>query len=180
MKILGDVSNGIIRKITWASYGSLPSSWFFACELANNTSTFHVGSDIPPALHQFIVKIRPFPHLHSALRVQLGNNGSFIVWSKTSWACYGVPKALEIELCQMSWTHMRSATVTKGSFRSELKQVTWHGDGSYYVRSQVGGHWNFESATTLQAWNGFWCRKPTVKELSELVVGASNQIPNNH
>lgn len=172
MKILGGVSNGTIRKITWASYGGLPGSWFFACELTNNTHTFHIGSDIPPAVHYFIERIKPFPRLYSALRVQLGDNDSFIVWCKASWACYGIPKSLEAELCRMSWTHMRSATVTKGSSRTELKQVTWHGDGSYYVKSQEGGYWNFESAITLQAWNRLWCRKPTFEELSELVVGA--------
>lgn len=172
MKVLGDISNGTTKTITWASYGSWPDSWFFAYQLEDGTRTFSVGADIPLALQLFLEKIKPVVHLCSALRVQLGNNDSFIAWSGTSWACHGVPKALEAELSQMSWTHMRCATVTKGSLKSNLKQIAWHGDGSYFVESQEGYYWNFESSVARQAWSRLWVRKPTHSELSELVVSA--------
>lgn len=170
MKVLGDISNGDIRKITWASYGSHPDSWFFAYELRSGLSTFCVGSAIPAALRQFIDKISHIAYLCSTLRVQLGDNDSFVAWTKTSWACCGIPKALEAELCQLSWTHMRSATLTRGSFKDMVSQIVWHGDGSYYVASRERHDWNFASGITCQAWNELWRRPPTPKELSELVV----------
>jgi methylenetetrahydrofolate dehydrogenase (NADP+)/methenyltetrahydrofolate cyclohydrolase/formyltetrahydrofolate synthetase len=180
MKILGDVSNGIIWKIIWASYGSHIDSWYFAYKLANGTSTFRFGSAIPAVLRQFIDKVSLMPDLCSALRVQLGDNNSFVAWAKTTWACHGIPEALEAELCRMSLAHTRSNTVTRGSFEGTLSQVMWHSDGSYYVKGQVEDFWNFESSTTLQAWNQLWRGRPDPKELAELAVSTQNHLVSQH
>ncbi|KAF9697563.1 hypothetical protein EKO04_004183 [Ascochyta lentis] len=172
LKVLHDLSDARVRKVTWASYGSHAESWFFVYEMVDGTSTFRVGAAIPPALDQFIQKIKLIPHLLSALRVQLGDSNSFVAWSKTWWACHGIPKALEAELCQMSWTHMMTAAATRGSLQNELKQVAWHNDGSYYIESEQGHDWHFKSDTTQQAWDMLWRGRATPKELSELVVVA--------
>ncbi|KAJ4337780.1 hypothetical protein N0V95_008238 [Ascochyta clinopodiicola] len=172
LEVLADLSTERIKRVTWASYGSHPDSWFFAYEMVDGTCTFRVGTAIPPALDQFIEKIKPTPHLCTTLRVQLGDRDSFIAWSKTSWACHGIPTSLEAELCTMSWTHIKSGTVTRGSLLSELKQVAWHSDGSFYVESQKGRDWKFESDIMQQAFNRLWHGSPTSEELSELVLVA--------
>lgn len=163
----------LIKKVTWASYGSHSDSWFFAFEMLDGTSTFQVGASIPPALQQFIDRIRPVDDLCSFLRVQLGKNNSFVAWAKTSWACYGVPAALEAELCQLSAVHMRSTTITRGSLKGTLIQVAWHSDGTYFIEGQQGYFWHFESSVTHSAWVKLWSGKtaaPSLTELSELVV----------
>ena len=146
--------------------------------MADGASTFRVGAGIPSALRQFIDRISPVPDLCWALRVQLGNNDSFVAWAKTLWACYGVPKALEVELCQLSGSYMRPAAVTKGSLKGTLSQITWHEDGSYYVEGGEGRFWHFESSITRQAWAKLWSGKNATlspEELSELVVSAPSQ-----
>ncbi|KZM27371.1 uncharacterized protein EKO05_0010475 [Ascochyta rabiei] len=172
VEVLADLTTKRIKRVAWASYGSHTNSWFFAYEMVDGTCTFRVGAAVPPALDPFIEEIKPTPPLLTTLRVQLGDNNSFIAWSKTSWACHGIPAALEAELCQMSWTHMRSDTITRGLLQSEVKQATWHGDGSYYVESQEGRGWKFESDSTQQAWSRLWRGRPSRKELSELVLVA--------
>ncbi|KAF1931286.1 uncharacterized protein M421DRAFT_417934 [Didymella exigua CBS 183.55] len=177
MEVLGDISSKPVRKITWASYGSRPDSWFFAYEMTDGTSAFQVGETIPPALQQFIDRVRPVADLCSALRVQLGDNDSFFAWAKASWACHGVPAAIEAELCHLSGAHMRSATVTRGSLKGTLSQVTWHGDGSYFIGGQQGYFWHFESSIAHQAWARLWSSgtaAPSLTELAELVLVALN------
>lgn len=177
MQVLRDTLSTRVRRITWASFGSHPDSWFFAYEMHDNTASFCVGSAIPAALRQFIERISPANDLCSALRVQLGSNDSFVAWAKTSWTCHGVPKALEAELCQSSWTHVRSATATRGSIKGTLNQVAFHCNGSYYLECQEGYFWNLESKVIREAWGNFWLSKKSslgLEELSELVVCAVN------
>ncbi|KAF3032915.1 hypothetical protein E8E12_003440 [Didymella heteroderae] len=50
MEVLDFNSSNPVRKITWASYGSHPDSWFFAYELGDGSSTFQAGEGTPPAL----------------------------------------------------------------------------------------------------------------------------------
>jgi hypothetical protein len=175
MEVLGDISKDSTQKTTCASYGSHLDSWFFAYELADGTCAFRVGSAIPAALRQFLEKIGSSAHLRSDVRVQLGDNDSFVSWAKTSWACRGVPEALETALCQLSSAHVKSTTITRGSFKHAVNQLTWHSDGSYYVGSEEESSWNFSSSITLQAWRKLWLktnRSPSFEELSELVVSS--------
>jgi|SRR5690242_15508241 len=161
-----------VKRVTLASYGSHLDSWYFAFEMANEVPNFLVGAGIPVALRGFLNRIRPFPELTSALHVQLGNNDSFVAWANTSWACSGVPMALELTLCEQSSSYRR-AHMTQGSLRGSLSQVAWNGDGSYYLRGQQGCQWHFESSITREAWTMLWPRKtstPDFDDLSELVV----------
>lgn len=177
MEVLDSILAGHVRKVKWASYGSHPDSWVFAYEMTDGTSSIHVGPAIPAALLRFIDKISAAPDLRSALRVQLGANDSFVAYAKTSWAAHGIPKALEVELCQLSWTHMRSSTVTRGSLKGTLAQIAWHSDGSYYIDGQAGYFWHFNSSTMRRAWSELWSKTdtpPSLEELSELVVSCSD------
>lgn len=102
MAVLKHMLTEPVKKVTCATYGSHPDSWFFAYELRDGRSTFQVGAGIPPALQQFINHITLVNDLRSALRVQLGDRDSFVAWAKNSWACYGVPAGVEAKLCQPS------------------------------------------------------------------------------
>ena len=176
MAVLGHISSKPVKKITWASYGSHPDSWFFSYEMVDGMSDFQVGAAIPPALQQFVDRIRLVDDLRSNLRVQLGDSGSFVAWAKTSWACYGVPAAVEAELCQLSGAHMKSSTATKGSLKTTLTQVTWHGDGSYFIEDADECLWSFKSSVTKKAWDKVLSGRdgivdPTMME--ELVVSTT-------
>ncbi|KAJ4991584.1 hypothetical protein SVAN01_02965 [Stagonosporopsis vannaccii] len=174
VKVLSFLMARPVKKVTFASYGSHPDSWYFAFEMTNGKSTFLVGASIPPALREFVNRIRPFPELSSTLRVQLGSNDSFMAWANTSWACSGVPVALETTLCGLSSSYMRTR-VTKGSLRGPLSEVAWNSDGSYYVKAQQGYRWHFESSVTREGWTMLWPERtatPGLEELSELVFVA--------
>ncbi|KAJ4309702.1 hypothetical protein N0V94_008800 [Neodidymelliopsis sp. IMI 364377] len=67
IEILGDISKDSTQKITCASYGSHPNSWFFAYELVDGTCACRVGSAIPATLRQFLEKISSSAHLRSDL-----------------------------------------------------------------------------------------------------------------
>lgn len=175
MAVLKHILTKPVKKVTWASYGSHPDSWFFAYEMTDGTPTFEVGAGIPLALKQFIERITPVDDLRSALRVQLGNNDSFVAWAKTSWACYGVPAAVEAKLCQLSTVHMRSNSSSRGSLEGTLSQVAWHGDGTYFFVAHQDYFWNFDSSIVHNAWIKLWSGNtaaPSLTELSELVVSS--------
>jgi hypothetical protein len=173
MAVLECILNKPVKKVTWASYGSRPDSWFFVFENKDGSAAFRIGADIPLALKQFIERIAPVDDLRTALRVQLGANDSFVAWTKTSWACCGVPAEVEAELCQLSSAHMRSSSSTRGSLKDALNQVVWHADGTYFIEAQQGCFWNFDSSGTHNAWVKLWPGRtvaPSSTELSELVV----------
>ncbi|KAH6621807.1 hypothetical protein C7974DRAFT_425580 [Boeremia exigua] len=175
MRVVDYLTTKPVRKVRWASYGSDSESWFFVFEMIDGTFTFHVGARIPAALRQFINQIRLVPNLCLGLRVQLGGDDSFVAWSRTSWVCYGVPAALEARLVHMSGNYMRCSGGTNGSFRGTLSQVTWHKDGSYYLKGQKGYASHFRSSITCKAWRTLWSSKsetPSLAEYSELVLVA--------
>ena len=180
LAVLGHILTKPVNKVTWAAYGSHPDSWFYAYELQDGSSTFQIGAGIPSALEQFIDRITPVDDLRSSLRVQLGASDSFVAWAKTSWACHGVPAAVEAELCQLSSAHVRSSAGTRGFLKSALRQLVWHADGTYFIEADQGYFWNFDSSVTHSAWVKLWSGRtaaPSLTELSELVV--SNLVPSS-
>ena len=163
-----------VKRVTWASYGSAPNSWFFLYELTDGTSTFQFGRDIPAALRQFIDVLTP--DLSSSLHVQLGNDNSFVAWAKTCWACNGIPLVLEKELVDLSGSHRRTHIDMKGSLKAAIDQVSWHSDGSYYLEGKEGYFWHFTPIITRKEWTKLWSKgnvTPSIKELSELAVSSS-------
>lgn len=180
MAVLKHMLTEPVKKVTCAAYGSHHNSWFFAYELQDGSSTFQVGAGIPPPLQQYTDRITPVNDLHSALRVQLGDQDSFVAWAKTSWACHGVPAAVEAKLCQLSSAHRRSSSSTRGSLNGTLSQIVWHTDGTYFIEAQQGCFWNFASSTIQSAWAKLWSGKtaaPSLMELSELVVSNIVLLP---
>lgn len=170
--VLAFLTTRPVTKVTWAAFGAHRESWYFAFEMTNGMSAFLVGACIPAALQHFLDRIRLFPEMTSALRVQLGSNNSFIAWAKTSWACSGVPMALELTLCELSSAYMR-AHITQGSLKGSLSQVAWNSHGSYHIKTQQAHRWHFESKVTRDAWAMLWpgqTATPSTDELSELVV----------
>ncbi|KAF1833646.1 hypothetical protein BDW02DRAFT_598908 [Decorospora gaudefroyi] len=155
--LLRDVSTGNIKKIIWVSYGNTPGSWFFACQLRDGACDFQIGPDIPPALRSFIQLLTGSDVLTAALRVQLGDNGSFVAWSKTVWECANVPHLLRAKLCEGSSGSREADGVTQGSLRSgSLDNVQWHADGSFYIKSGERHFWNFTSKLVRSAWSDLW------------------------
>jgi hypothetical protein len=180
MTVLKHILIKPVRKVVWASYGSHSDSWFFAYELQDGSSTFQVGAGLPPSWQKFLDRITPVDDLRSSLRVQLGANDSFVAWTKTSWACDGVPAAVEVELYRLSSAHLRSDSSTRGSMKGALSQIVWHADGTYFIHAQQGYFWNFDSSVTLNAWVRLWSGRtaaPSLTELSELVV---SNLPHLH
>jgi hypothetical protein len=97
-KLLSEAFHGRIKKIIWASFGSELESWFFAYKLQDNTSTFEIGAGIPLSLRTWIQQLVGSDLLLTSLRVQLGDNESFVAWSRTAWACANVPHGLQAKL----------------------------------------------------------------------------------
>jgi methylenetetrahydrofolate dehydrogenase (NADP+)/methenyltetrahydrofolate cyclohydrolase/formyltetrahydrofolate synthetase len=173
-EVLAFLTFNSVKRVTWASYGSAPKSWFFVYELTDGTSAFELGKDIPAALRQFIDVLTP--DLSSSLRVQLGNDNSFVAWAKTCWACDGIPLVLENELADLRGSYRRTHIDMKGSLKAAIDQVAWHSDGSYYLEGKEGYFWNFTSIITRKEWTKLWSKgdvKPRIKELSELAVSGS-------
>lgn len=168
-----------VRKVTWASYGSQLHSWFFSFEMEDGTPTHLIGKDAPQELRQWIERVTENPDSSSALRVQLGDSGSFIAWAKSSWICLGLPMALEADLLQLSGSHRVLPTSTQGSFKSRLHHVVWHADGSYYIDARAGFSWHFSSPIARSEWSKLWRETtctPSIEELSELSVSPYHKI----
>ena len=119
LPIASAIAAGSIKKITWASYGFKPESWFFAFELANGKPTFECGRDIPLALASFIKRLKVSDRLLATLRVQLGDSDSFVAWSSSAWACANVPHQLRDKL---SVGHCRLTCLTT-NFILDVKVV---------------------------------------------------------
>jgi len=81
-----------------------------------------------------------------------------VVWTKTAWACFNVPQALRDLLCELSATKRAYNDCTMGSFRNTtIMNVTWHPDGSYFLRTQNNQvAWVFFTTTMQNAWNKMW------------------------
>ncbi|KAF1937632.1 hypothetical protein EJ02DRAFT_356414 [Clathrospora elynae] len=156
-QILEELSAGHVGKIVWASFGSEPDSWFFACELRDGTPTFQTGHGIPLALRQFIQQLGSSGLLLTSLRVQLGANQSFVVWSRTLWACSGVPQMLRAKLCEGSSSSREWADVTKGSLKTgTLDNVQWSSSGSFFLKSGDKHIWDYHAKLVHTAWGKLW------------------------
>jgi methylenetetrahydrofolate dehydrogenase (NADP+)/methenyltetrahydrofolate cyclohydrolase/formyltetrahydrofolate synthetase len=175
---LAELSGCDIKRILWASFGEKPESWFFAYEFDNGAISLRLGEDAPDALHNYIDRISTSKLLLRSLRVQLGQDGSFVVWSRTAWACCNVPELLCIQLCFLSSTSRDYNGVTKGSLKNgSITNVQWHEDGSFFLRSSDYCRWAFRTAIMRGAWRNLWQDfengKPGPEHMAELAV--SNQ-----
>lgn len=155
---MSDLLGGQVKKVTWASFGGdHPSSYFFAYEMKDGSPGHRAGKAIPSTLRPFLdYTSQASFELASALRVQLGANRSWAAWAGSLWACRKVPSALQETLCQLSSGYHEDDNGIKGALKTgTLTNITWHANGSYYVKSSEHS-WNFESDAIKRGWNDLW------------------------
>jgi methylenetetrahydrofolate dehydrogenase (NADP+)/methenyltetrahydrofolate cyclohydrolase/formyltetrahydrofolate synthetase len=140
------------------SFGSSVDSWFFAYEFKNGATTFRLGDGVPAALLEYINRFGKPTDLEGTLRVQLGHNNSFVVWSKASWACHNVPDDLRDLLCKWSSGTRGGVGITMGSLKQgTLINVQWNKDGTLYVQADNMAHARrFKTKILHDAWNDLW------------------------
>jgi methylenetetrahydrofolate dehydrogenase (NADP+)/methenyltetrahydrofolate cyclohydrolase/formyltetrahydrofolate synthetase len=107
-----------VKKILWVAIGDTPESWFYAFELKNGAVALRLGEGAPEALQEWVDQISKSSNLLKSLRVQLGNDGSFVAWTQSAWACYNVPEPLGMNLRRLSSHYRGLQGVTQGSFRT--------------------------------------------------------------
>jgi methylenetetrahydrofolate dehydrogenase (NADP+)/methenyltetrahydrofolate cyclohydrolase/formyltetrahydrofolate synthetase len=113
-------------------------------------------------------------HLLGSLRVQLGNNGSYVLWSRTIWACHNIPEDLRAQLCDLSSNSRVSWGVTMGSLRGRrVVNVQWHEDGSFYLRTMGWHTWKFGANILQGAWRTMWGDSMKPKDPAELAVSGA-------
>jgi methylenetetrahydrofolate dehydrogenase (NADP+)/methenyltetrahydrofolate cyclohydrolase/formyltetrahydrofolate synthetase len=151
--VLEELKGSKIRRVLWASFGDVLESWFVAYELKNGVIALRLGGDAPAALRTYIDHVSEHKHLLGSLRVQLGPNGSFVVWSNTSWACYNVPVPIRARLCELSSASRENNGVTMGSIlKGPLMNVQWHQDGTFYIRRINTHNSIFKTTLMHEAW----------------------------
>jgi hypothetical protein len=73
-----------IKRILWAAIGDVPESWFYAFELKDGHVALLLGDGAPEALvKSFDYEVARPVSLVKTLRVQFGNDGSFMMWSQS-------------------------------------------------------------------------------------------------
>jgi methylenetetrahydrofolate dehydrogenase (NADP+)/methenyltetrahydrofolate cyclohydrolase/formyltetrahydrofolate synthetase len=154
---LAELAGCSIKRIVWVSFGSTAESWFFAYEFTNDAKTFRLGESVPRALRNYVDNFGDPKFLEGTLRVQLGHDDSFVVWSRNSWACYGVPGDLLMRLCKLSAGTRQGSGIFMGSLKKgTLIHVQWSKDGSYYLHSSSAYARWFGSRVLREAWMSLW------------------------
>jgi methylenetetrahydrofolate dehydrogenase (NADP+)/methenyltetrahydrofolate cyclohydrolase/formyltetrahydrofolate synthetase len=174
-EVVGELANDNIKKVLWASFGDTPDSWFFAFELKNGLVSIRLGDGVPRALHDYVDHLSTSNHILRYLRVQLGHNGSYVLWSKNIWACYNIPEDLRARLCDLSSNSRVTWGVFMGSFRQEgVSNVQWHEDGSFYLRTMASHAWKFGSNILQDAWCTMWSESMGPEDPAELAVSGTH------
>lgn len=99
------------------AFGEDPESYFFSFELQDGATNVLLGPGAPKALGAYINQVHESKSL-SSLRLQFGPDGSFVVWSKAAWACYGVPESLRYLLRAISSHTKDDNNITEGSLKT--------------------------------------------------------------
>jgi len=174
-KILAELAGCAINRVIWASFGDNPDSWFFAYQSKGGQIAVRLGPGAPRPLFDYIEHISSTSkELLGPIRVQLGSDGSFIVWSKSAWACRNVPETLRFRLSRLSSGTRTHNGMTMGSLKaSTILNVAWHKDGSCFLRTldnHVG--WVYRTNTIRAAWDKIWAEVgvpgPGLDEMAEL------------
>lgn len=157
--MLLDLSTGLIHKIIWASFGSHRDAWFFAFQMKDGAHAFRFGSGTSPALHQYIAQLSVSKLLVESLRIQLGDNDSFLAWSCSSWAASGIPLPLLNKLCSLSNATREVGNIWKGSFKPEcwpLGSAQWSRQGSFYLHCNGRHMGDWRGRVIRDAWHKLW------------------------
>ncbi|KAF2871644.1 hypothetical protein BDV95DRAFT_607066 [Massariosphaeria phaeospora] len=150
--VITDIMGGEVKRIVWASFGSDGNSFFFAYEAKRGGYAYRVGTSIAYEIFEMV-----HDNSSSLIRVQLGNDGAYIIWFGRFWISKRLPAALLRHLVQISQTSVASRTMGRsyGMMSEGLANVTWHADDSYYVKHCTHA-WNFESEIMLESWKKLW------------------------
>ncbi|KAI8930912.1 hypothetical protein NX059_011927 [Plenodomus lindquistii] len=160
VELLCEIVAGLVKKIIWVSFGSTENSWFCAVETRDGNHAMRIGTATPLALQRYIEDLSVSKLLHDSLRVQLGDNDSYLAWSRSTWAASGIPKTLLDKLRSMSSSSRDCNDVSKGSLREgswPLNNVQWSRVGAFYLQIQGKhtGNWN-KVKTISEAWDTLW------------------------
>jgi hypothetical protein len=146
-------------------------------EFKNGVIATRLGEDAPAALHKFLDQVSATEFPPGSMRVQLGPNGSFVVWSEIMWACCNVPDSLRDELVHLSFDSGEINGVTMGYHRIEaITNVQWHMDGSFYIQGLRVHSWSFLANMLHNAWECLWqgLVASKIEDLAELAVSDLN------
>lgn len=157
--MLAEVAAGLVKKFVWVSFGSREDSWFFAFETRDGEYNIRIGSATPSAVQQYIAQLSMSKLLRDSLRVQLGDNDSFLAWSRSSWAASGVPRALIDKLRTMSVSTRDWGGVLKGNLKREcwpLHNIQWSRTGSFYFQYQDRHLGRWKAKAMRDAWASLW------------------------
>lgn len=157
--MLLELSTGLIHKIVWASFGSNTDSWFFAFQTKDGANSFRFGTGTPSALHQYITQLSVSKLVLESVRVQLGDNDSFLAWSRSSWAASGIPLPLLNKLRSLSSAMREWGIVSKGSLKPgcwPLKSAQWSRRGSYYLHCNGRHMGDWKGEAIRDAWHKLW------------------------
>ncbi|CAI6342192.1 unnamed protein product [Periconia digitata] len=174
--VLEDLLSGRVRKVLWASFGHVDKSYFFLYEKKDGSCEFRGGKKLPFNLDQFFRHVSTtFHKLAAQLRVQLGDNGSYVAWSGSFWICDGLPKEMFRTLKTLSSLNELDETVTgaAGIFGpGDVKNVTWHKSGSFFIEGvePSKSQWFFQAGALEKGWKMLWGNS---KELLESIAHVS-------
>lgn len=159
MVMLTEVAAGTVKKIIWASFGSRDDSWFFAFETRDGDYGMRIGAATPSSLQQYIARMGTSKPLLDSLRVQLGDNDSFLAWSLSSWAASGIPQPLLDRLRSMSSVTRDYGGISKGALKKgswPLNNIQWSRIGSFYLHYNVQHSGNWKGKAINDAWDKLW------------------------
>lgn len=125
--------------------------------MRDGTHTFKVGAGIPATLRQYIAKLKKQQIPLDTLRVQLGDNDSFVVWVQDLWASANIPVGLLNQLRLLSSSLRSSKDYTKGSLKIRpLENVQWLKEGSWFTSSGGVLKGNLLPGPARSHWVKFW------------------------
>jgi methylenetetrahydrofolate dehydrogenase (NADP+)/methenyltetrahydrofolate cyclohydrolase/formyltetrahydrofolate synthetase len=187
-KVVDDLLAGQVKKVTWATFGDHPSSYFFGYLMKDGNRGHRAGNAIPSTLRPHLDSRGALFRLTSGnlasmaeLRVKLGVNRSWVVWTGSVWACRRVPSGLMHTLCQLSSEVQEDGNEASGKLKKgPLTDVTWHGNGSFYFKSGGEHSWNFQSDALKQGWNDLWAgiqHVASTEPTTDLAVSACIFLP---
>jgi len=147
---------GKAQKVLWASFGSYPEQFFFTYQMTDGSVFHRRGKALSDELVYFIKSYRSKvpADLYARLRVQFGVAKSYIAWIGPVWISRDIPAILRSKLVDLSSMFDAEGGYTRGYLKNDcLIHVTWHDNGTYYIKFGEEHFWNFETPVPKHYWN---------------------------
>ncbi|KAF2260923.1 hypothetical protein CC78DRAFT_584306 [Lojkania enalia] len=149
-KIVDMLTEGVIKTF-FAAFGRTDEEWFIKYCDRHGMLLYRCGANIPYPLRRYLDDVCPVSIRNPMLlpRAQLGANGSFLAWNKSSWSGAGIPDGLLNSQISIS-TPNTEDIILDGSIHGVFKfgsidNVAWNSE-SYYVNHD----------TKHVAWGTLW------------------------